>query len=358
MRIRIAQPTMGREEKAALWAVLESGNLAQGEMVRRFEEEFAAFCGTKHAIATSSGTAALHTALLAHGLGPGDEVITSPLTFIASANSVLFTGARPVFVDIDEDSFNIDPGLAEAAITPRTKALLPVHLYGNPCDMEALTAIARRHNLAIIEDACQAHGAAINGQKVGSFGTGCFSFYATKNLTTAEGGMITSNDDQVAERARMLRHHGARQRYYHELLGYNYRMTELQAALGRVQLRRLPEGTEKRIANADYLTGHLRHPEVILPQVRPGFTHVFHLYTVRLPAEKRDGALEKLRAAGIEAGVYYPLTVHQQPLYRQLGYDQALPKAERASREILSLPVHPALTKGELDAIVREMSAL
>jgi dTDP-4-amino-4,6-dideoxygalactose transaminase len=194
--IPIAKPLMGDEEKEAIVAVLESGILAQGPKVEEFERAFATLCGVRHAVATSSGTTALHLALLAHGIGPGDEVITSPFTFISSANSILFVGAKPVFVDIDESSYNIDPSLIEAKITPCTKVLMPVHLFGNPCDMEAIMAIAARHGLVVIEDAAQAHGASINGKKVGSFGTGCFSFYPTKNMTTAEGGMVTSDDDQ------------------------------------------------------------------------------------------------------------------------------------------------------------------
>ena len=263
--IPIAQPLMGEEEKRAVIAVLESGMLAQGPKVEEFEKAFAALWGVRHAVATSSGTTALHVALLAHGVGPGDEVITSPFTFISSANSILFVGARPVFVDIDESSFNIDPSLIEARITPRTRALLPVHLFGNPCDMEAIMAIAARHGLIVIEDAAQAHGASIQGRKVGSFGTGCFSFYPTKNMTTAEGGMVTTDDDQVAEKARLLRSHGMRKRYYHDFLGYNFRMTDLQAALGLAQLAKLEVFNEKRIANARYLTEHLR--DVVITRV-------------------------------------------------------------------------------------------
>ncbi|MBM4431649.1 MAG: DegT/DnrJ/EryC1/StrS family aminotransferase, partial [Chloroflexi bacterium] len=248
--IPIARPVIGEEEKQAVLAVLESGMLAQGQQVRAFEEAFAEYCGVKYAVATSSGTTALHTALLAHGVGPGDEVITTPFTFIASANSILFTGARPVFVDIEEDSYNINPTLIEEKITSRTKAILPVHLYGNPCDLEAIMTIADRHGLIVIEDACQAHGASVHGKKVGSFSTGCFSFYPTKNITTAEGGMITTDDDAVAERARLIRQHGMRKRYYHEVLGYNFRLTDIQAAIGLAQLGKLPEWTAKRIANA------------------------------------------------------------------------------------------------------------
>jgi perosamine synthetase len=354
--IPIAQPLMGEEEKEAVIAVLESGMLAQGPKVEEFEKAFAAMCGVRHAVATSSGTTALHLALLAHGIGPGDEVITSPFTFISSANSILFVGAKPVFVDIDESSFNMDPSLIEARITPRTKALVPVHLFGNPCDMEAIMAIAARHGLMVIEDAAQAHGASINGKKVGSFGTGCFSFYPTKNMTTAEGGMVTSDDDQVAEKVRLLRSHGMKRRYYHDFLGYNFRMTDVQAALGLAQLAKLELFNEKRIANARYLTERLGEV-IIAPQVRDGYRHVFHQYTIRVKGD-RDQMVEQLRERGIGAGIYYPLPVHQQPVYRELGYNERLPIAEAMSREVLSLPVHPALSQADLERIVEVVSQL
>jgi perosamine synthetase len=353
--IPISRPLIGEEEKEAILAVLESGRLAQGPRVEEFEAEFARFCGVRHAVATSSGTTALAAALLAHRIGPGDEVITSPFTFIASANAILFTGAMPVFVDIDEASFNVDPALIEEKVTPRTRALLPVHLYGYPCDMDAIMDLARRHNLVVVEDACQAHGAAIRGRRVGSFGTGCFSFYPSKNMTTAEGGMITTDDDQIAEAARLLRNHGQSQLYHHVALGYNFRMTELQAALGLVQLKRLPEWTQKRRENASFLSERLSN--VVTPQVKEGYEHVFHQYTVRVGRD-RDGALERLSRAGIGARVYYPLPVHQQPFYRELGYHDSLPVAESMSREVLSLPVHPGLAEEDLNEIVSEVSKL
>jgi perosamine synthetase len=354
--IPIAKPLMGEEEKKAIVAVLESGMLAQGPKVEEFERAFAAMCGVRHAVATSSGTTALHLALLAHDIGSGDEVITSPFTFIASANSILFVGAKPIFVDIDERSYNIDPSLVEARITPRTKAIMPVHLFGNPCDMEAIMAIATRHGLLVIEDAAQAHGASINGKKVGSFGTGCFSFYPTKNMTTAEGGMVTSDDDQVAERVRLLRSHGMKRRYYHDFLGYNFRMTDLQAALGLAQLAKLEVFNEKRIANARYLTEHLRDV-IIAPQVKEGYRHVFHQYTIRVKGD-RDKVVEQLGKRGIGTGIYYPLPVHKQPIYQELGYTCRLPVAEAMSREVLALPVHPALARDDLDRIVQAVSEL
>jgi perosamine synthetase len=354
--IPIAQPLMGEEEKEAIIAVLKSGMLAQGPKVEEFERAFAAMCGVRHAVATSSGTTALHLALLAHGIGPGDEVITSPFTFISSANSVLFVGAKPVFVDIDESSYNIDPSLIEARINPRTKALLPVHLFGNPCDMEAIMGLAARHGLVVIEDAAQAHGASINGKKAGSFGTGCFSFYPTKNMTTAEGGMVTTDDDQVAERVRLLRSHGMKRRYYHDLLGYNFRMTDLQAALGLAQLTKLETFNEKRIANARYLTKHLQDV-LITPRVADGYRHVFHQYTIRVKGD-RDQIVEQLKERGIGTGIYYPLPVHKQSIYQELGYTDHLPVAEAMSREVLSLPVHPALNQADLDKIVEAVSQL
>ena len=353
--IAISRPVIGDEEKEAVIAVLQSGQLAQGPRVAEFEQEFAAFCGMKHAVAVSSGTTSLLTALLAHGVGLGDEVITTPFTFVASANSILFTGARPVFVDIDETSYNIDPSLIEERITSRTKAIMPVHLYGNPCDMDTIADLADGHGLVVIEDACQAHGASIRGKKVGSYGTGCFSFYPSKNMTTAEGGMITTANDEIADRARLIRNHGQTEPYHHVAPGYNFRMTELQAALGLVQLKRLPELTQKRIQNAAYLTERLSN--VFTPQVREGFQHVYHQYTVRI-REGRDTALERLTNAGIGVRVYYPVPVHQQPFYQQLGFKLSLPVSERMSREVLSLPVHPHLSQEDLDRIVNEVSKL
>ncbi len=353
--ISLSVPLLGDEEKQAVLEVLNSGQLAQAERVRAFEEAFAAFCGTKHAIATSSGTTALQTAMLAHGVGPGDEVITTPFTFIASANAILFAGARPVFVDIDERTYNINPNCVEAALTPRTKAILAVHLFGHPCDMETIMDIAARHGLIVIEDACQAHGAMVRGRKVGSFGTGCFSFYPTKKITTAEGGMITTDSDEVADRARLIRNHGQRERYYHEIIGYNFRMTEIQAAIGLAQLNKLEQFVARRRANAAYLTQGLKG--VIIPVEAPGCRHVYHQYTIRVPND-RDRLVNHLRERGIATGIYYPLPVHQQPAYQRLGYTDHLPAAETVSQEVLALPVHPALTREELDQIVEGVNSL
>jgi dTDP-4-amino-4,6-dideoxygalactose transaminase len=334
--------------------VLDSGQLAQGETVRRFEEAFAAWLGVREAVAVNSGTAALMLALQAHGLGPGDEVITSPFSFISSANAALYLGARPVFADVRADDFNIDPAEVEAKVTPRTKALMPVHLYGQPARMDELTEIAQRHSLILVEDAAQAHGAETGGRRAGTFGSGCFSFYPTKNMTTGEGGMVSTDDAGLAARLRKLRDQGQTERYHHDLLAYNWRMTEIEAALGLVQLSRLEERNEERRANAAYLSQHLRG--VITPVERPDCRHVYHQYTVRAPG-RRDALRDHLSERGVGSQVYYPLPIHKQKLYLELGYKDDLPVAERLCEEVLSLPVHPSLTGEELERIVEAVNS-
>ena len=354
--IPISKPYIDGEEKAAVMAVLDSGMLAQGPRVAELEQRFANLCGADHAIATSSGTTALHLAVLAHDIGPGDEVITTPFTFIASPNSILFAGAKPVFVDVEADTFNIDPNKIEEAITPQTKAIMPVHLYGYMCDMDALQNIARRHNLAIIEDAAQAVGAAFNGRKAGSIGTGAFSLYATKNVMSGEGGMITTNDDGVAERCRLLRSHGMKQRYHYEMLGYNFRLSDLHAAIGLVQMDRLPEFTRKRQENAAYLSQRLE--SVCVPSVKDGYEHVWHQYTVRWQQGSRDEAVARLREAGVSTGVFYPVPAHQHDYIRDVVGDLTLPVVEQIAQEVFSLPVHPQLSQDDLATIVAEVNKL
>ncbi|WP_129674423.1 DegT/DnrJ/EryC1/StrS aminotransferase family protein [Candidatus Chloroploca sp. Khr17] len=355
--IPISRPLLGPEEEAAVLAVLRSGKLAQGEEVERLEQGFAELCGVRHAVAVTSGTTALFLALLAHEIGPDDEVITTPFSFVATANSILMTGARPVFVDIDEDCFNLNVRQIEAAITPRTRAIMPVHLYGHPAEMDAIMVIARRNGLAVIEDAAQAVGARYRGRPTGNFSTACFSLYATKNITSGEGGMITTDDDAIAEKLRLLRNHGSRVRYYHECLGYNCRMTDLHAAIGRVQLGKCEAFNAQRIANAQVLNQMIAHPQVIKPQVRPGIHHVFHQYTVRILGD-RDAAAQQLAAAGVGTAIFYPLTIPNQPVYRELGYQATTPVADRVSSEILALPVHPGLTPDEVHQIARAVNAL
>jgi dTDP-4-amino-4,6-dideoxygalactose transaminase len=355
--IPVSKPYIGEAEKQAVMEVLDSGMLAQGPRTAKFEERFAQVCGVKHAIATTSGTTALHIALLANDVGEGDEVITTPFTFIASANSILFTGAKPVFVDIDEDTFNLNPALIEQAITPRTKAIMPVHLYGYVCDMGAIQAIAEKRNLRIIEDACQAVGATYQGKAAGSFGTGCFSLYATKNIMSGEGGMITTNDDTLAEKCRLLRNHGMKRRYYHEMLGFNFRMTDLCAAIGLTQLDRLGGFTAKRHANAHYLNSKIE--SVITPKVKDGYGHVWHQYTIRVDGNRdRDAAVKQLNDAGIGTGVFYPVPAHRQEYMREIVGDVALPVAEKLAQQVISLPVHPQLSRADLDSIVAAVNKI
>ncbi|MFW6057013.1 MAG: DegT/DnrJ/EryC1/StrS family aminotransferase [Chloroflexota bacterium] len=361
--IPVAKPDIREEDIAAVASVLRSGHLAQGSITAEFEQRFAQYVGVRHAVAVSSGTAALHLALLARGIGPGDEVITTPFTFTATANAILFTGAKPVFVDIDSFTFNMDANLIEDAITSRTRALLPVHLYGQPCDMEAIPDIAERNGLAVIEDACQAHGAEWDGRRVGSFGTGCFSFYPTKNMTTGEGGIVTTNDAGIAEHVRVLRSHGQTGRYLSARLGFNYRMTDIGAALGLCQLERLEEYTGARIRNARLLTeGLARVPGLLTPQGTLRARHVFHQYTVRvIPGfpVSREKLQIHLASRGVGSAVHYPRPLHKQPYYSIPGYERLrLPIAEQTAGEVLSIPVHPGLSRSDVRHIVATLSRL
>jgi perosamine synthetase len=354
--IRLAQPQIGEAEREAVLAVLASGRLANGPVTRDLETTFARDVShTREAVAVSSGTAALHLALLAHDVGPGDEVITTPFSFQATANMILATGARPVFVDVGEDG-NVDAPKVEAAITPQTKALLPVHLYGRMCDMAALCAIASRHGLALIEDAAQAHGAEQSGRRAGSFGTGCFSLYATKNVTAGEGGIVATDDATLAQRLRRIRSHGEDERYESVELGYNDRIPEMSAALALAQLSRLEEFTRARRRNAEKLSAGLRGVE---PPPMPSHPeeHVWHQYTVRV-AQDRDALRAHLREEGIETAIYYPKTLPAQKLYRDLGYDDAsFPVARCLADEVLSLPVHPGLSETDLQRIIDAVNA-
>lgn len=354
--IPVAKPQITQADLDAVRDSLASGLLAQGEQVAAFERRFAEMCGVREAIAVSTGTAALHIALRAHGVGPGDEVITTPFSFAATANTILLAGGRPVFVDIDPVTFNIDPDAIERAITPRTKAVMPVHLYGNPANLDRIMALTKAHNLALIEDACQAHLALYHGKPVGGFGTGAFSFYATKNVTTGEGGMITTDDPEIAARSRLYRSHGQRERYVHVALGDNLRMTDFQGALGLSQLERLAALNEQRRKNAAYLTSRLKDA-VTTPTVTEGAQHVFHQYTIRTRGD-RDQWQATLKERGIGTGVHYPIPIHKQPFFVESGYDASIPVAEQAAREVLSLPVHPALSEADLERVADEVLAL
>ena len=353
--IKLAHPIIEEDEKRAVIAALESGQLAQGPRVAAFEQAFAAYVGTKHAVAVANGTAALHLALLSHSIGAGDEVIVPAFSFAASANTVLLAGARPVFVDVRDDDFNIDVTAIEAAITPRTRAIIAVHLYGQMCDIDAVAAICKRRGIVLIEDAAQAVGASVGAIRAGSTGTGCFSFYATKNLTTGEGGMITTNDGAIAARARVLRSQGEPTRYVTEELGYNYRLTEIAAALGHAQLPKLDARNDVRRANAARLNELLaRNEKIVTPRELQGRRHVWHQYTIRVKAgrDARDRLQASLRERGIESATFYPTPIHKQPLYQRLGYaDAEMPVAVRLAGEVLSLPVHPALSAADVAAI-------
>ncbi len=357
--IPLARPTLSPEERAEALALigasLESGKLAEGAIVAEFEQRFAEFIGVPHAVATSSGTNAIQLTLLGLGIGSGDEVITVPFTFFASASAVLHAGARPVFVDIRERDFTMDPDEVEARITPRTRAIMPVSLYGHPASLPDLQEIADRHGIHLVEDSCQAHGASIAGRPCGGWGSaGCFSLYATKNLTTAEGGVVTTSDAQLADHIRRLRSHGARVRYHHEEVGYNARMTDIHAAIGLVQLPRLAERNRRRQEIAARYDRELRG--VRTPRVGAGATHVYHLYTLRVP--QRDRFMELLRERGVDSGVYYPLPLHRQPALAELvDADRSYPVTDQLTDEVLSIPVHPAVTDEEVTTVIEAVNA-
>ena len=354
IKVPIAKPIIGEEEIENVVEVLKSGMIAQGPKVMEFEEKFANWIGAKYGIATNSGTSALHVALLACGIGEGDEVITTPFTFIASGNAIVYTGATPVFADIDLDTYTIDPDSIEDLITDKTKAILPVQLYGQAADMDKIREIAEKHDLKIIEDAAQAHGAEYNGEKVGTFGDmACFSFYPTKNMTTSEGGMITTNDEELAKKAQMFRAHGASERYHHDEIGYNFRMTDIAAAIGLAQLNVIDEFNNKRISNANYLNEQLKDVEgIVTPKSPDNYKHVYHQYTILVEKGNRDDWVEFLTNKGIGTGIHYPIPLYNQPIYKKLGIEGDCPLAEKAADNVISLPVHPSLTKEDLDLVV------
>ncbi|MDQ2625172.1 MAG: DegT/DnrJ/EryC1/StrS family aminotransferase [Actinomycetota bacterium] len=350
-----AKPIVGDEERAAVDAVLRSGMIAQGPEVAAFEKEFAdALVGGRTTVAVNSGTSGLHLGLLAAGIGTGDEVIVPSFTFAATANSVALTGATPVFADIDPETFCLDPGAVAAAVTERTRAIMPVHLYGHPADMHALRGIADAHGLDVFEDAAQAHGASLDSRPVGTFGRfAMFSLYPTKNMTSGEGGMVSSDDD-VAHRVRLLRNQGMERQYANELVGFNARMTDIHAAIGRVQLGKLPAWTAQRQANAAFLDAHLEG--VVTPPVRPGAVHVYHQYTIRLAGAtgpERDAVVAALKSEHqVGSGVYYPIPNHRLASLEHFAPGLELPETERAAAEVVSLPVHPSLSPADLERIV------
>jgi dTDP-4-amino-4,6-dideoxygalactose transaminase len=353
--IPAARPIIGPEERAAVDAVMASGMLAQGQEVADFESEFAqTLLDGRSTVAVNSGTAGLHLGLLAAGVGPGDEVVVPSFTFAATANSVALTGATPVFADIEPDHFCLAADAVRAVVTDRTVGVMPVHLYGHPADMTALGALCDELGLTLFEDAAQAHGASWQGRRVGTFGTfAMFSLYPTKNMTSGEGGMVATGQDDVARRLRLLRNQGMERQYENEIVGFNARMTNLHAAIGRVQLRKLAGWTSRRQANAAFFDANLTG--VVTPPVADGATHVYHQYTVRV-GEDRDGFVAALREEyGVGSGVYYPIPNHRLPSF---GLELDLPQTERAAAEVVSLPVHPSIDDEDRDRIVTAVNTL
>lgn len=354
--IPIARPDIGPEEIAAVTEVLQSGMLAQGRVVAELETAWAEFVGVRHAVAMANGTLGLMSLFSGIGLEPGDEVITVAHTFAATANAILSTGATPVFIDIEPDTYLIDAKRIEKAITPRTRAICPVHLFGLVADMDMIRAIADRHGLAVVEDACQAHGATFRGRMAGSFGHGAFSLYATKNMTTAEGGFVTTNDDKLADWLRVYRNQGMRSRYQFEMLGYNFRMTDLAASIGLAQFAKLPRNTARRQAIAARYDEAFGELPIGLPITPDGRTHVFHQYTVDV-GEARDAIVADLRAAGVGADIYYPVPVHRQAYIMERGLHADLPVTDAAAARTLALPMFPGLTDAEQGHVIDAMRA-
>jgi len=357
--IPVNMPLIGEEEIKAVTKVLKSriltGRLGSGPMVKKFEENFAMFVKAKHAVAVNSGTAALHIALWAAGIKTDDEVIVPSFTFISSVEAIALTGAKPVFVDINPQTFNIDPEKIKAAITEKTKAIMPVDMYGLLAEMDTIKRIAEKHNLTVIEDAAQAHGAVYKGKPPGYFADmACWSFYASKNMTTGEGGMVTTNNDEYAEKLRLIRSHGEKEEYKASMLGHNYRMPEIEAAIGVTQLRKLPTFLKKRRKNAKLLTQKLSETKQLTLPVEPeGYKHSWYLYTVRLrngDAENRDRIVNELRKKRVGAAVYYPTPIHLMPYYRKYG-EHDLPETEKAAQQVFSLPIHPGVTEREINYI-------
>ncbi len=354
--ISIAKPLMGTEEKQAVLDVLDSGMIACGSVVSEFEKEFAEYLGIENCIATTSGTTALEVALRALGIGKGDTVVTTPFSFIASTNSIVYTGATPVFADIDEKTFLIDPAEIERTLTehPEAKALLIVHLFGLSCDMDAIMEIVKKHHLLLIEDCAQAHGAEWKGKKVGTFGdAGCFSFYPTKNMTTSEGGAVVTHDPETARRCRLLINHGMEIRYHHDEIGYNYRMTNICGAIGRCQLKKLNGFNATRREHAAYLSSHISNPLVTVPFEPENAHHVYHQYTVKVSEGQRDAFVKHLQENGIGYGIFYPLSIPEQKCYADRGFKTEWAVTDAVKQQVVSLPVHPALTEADLSEVVR-----
>lgn len=349
--LRIQHNALEPNISAAIREVIDSSAFSGGFFVNRFEEEFAAYCGATYAVGVGSGTEALWLALIALGVGPGDEVITVPNTFIATAEAITYCGATPVFVDVDEETYTLNPSLLEPAITSKTKAIIPVHLFGQTADMDVILQIAERHQIPVVEDACQAHGAEYRGRKAGTMGAaGCFSFYPGKNLgAMGEAGAVVTNDRRLKERLEVLRDHGQVKKYHHIVVGWNARMDGIQAAVLRAKLTHLDDTNAARRRHAESYRSLLGNEgEIILPREAPGRKHVYHLFTVRTP--RRDTLLELLAAEGISCGIHYPVPIHLQEAYGDRGMPRGrFPVAERCAEEMLSLPMFPELTEAQIE---------
>jgi len=357
LNLRAPHDALRNEINAAIQEVIDSNAFAGGPFVAKFEEDFAKFCDAKYSIGVGNGTDALWFILLALGVGPGDEVITTPSTFMATAEAISYCGAKPVFVDIEETTYNLDPALIEKAITKKTKAIMPVHLFGQCADMDPIMEVAGKHGLPVVEDACQAHGAEYKGRKAGSLGVAAaFSFYPGKNLgAMGEAGGITTNDAKLRDTMMTLRDHGQAKKYHHSMIGWNGRMDGIQGAVLRIKLRHLAKGNEQRRKNAEHyheLLGHL--PGLVLPKAAKDRKHVYHVYAVRV--NDRDAKLKQLGERGISCGIHYPIPVHLQEAYRFLGYGRgSFPVAERCAEEFLSLPMFPELSEEQIQAVVKEV---
>jgi len=352
MRIPLAKPFVCEEHIEAIKKVMHSGRFISGEETRAFEDEFARAIGTKYAVATSSGTAALHLAVLACEIGEGDEVITASHTFIATVESIWHVGAKPRLAEVDESYYTIDPESVEKLISKKTRAIIPVHIYGHPADMDALVELAERNNLTIIEDAAQAHGSQYKERLVGTLGdVACFSFFPSKNLTVCgDGGILVTNDEDISQKAKMLRDHGRKDRYSSAMLGYNYRLSEIASAIGRVSLRHLADwNTKRREIARSYTEALSNESDIMTPQEATWAHHVYHVYAIRSP--NRQSLREWLMNNGIETGLHYPIPCHAQPIYRDLEGDVTLPRTERICREVLSLPIHPEMTDADVEYV-------
>lgn len=358
--INISKPEIGSDEIGAVTKVLKSGMIVQGPITAQLEEKFAKYCGRKYAVAFNSGTAAIHAGLYALGIAEGDEVITTPFTFVATANPILMQRAKVVFADISEEDFNIDPLEVKKKINKKTKAIIPVDLYGQIYNVRAIKKLARQRKLKILEDACQAVGAGYNGEKAGNFGDiGAFSLYATKNIISGEGGLITTNSLELAKKCKMFRHHGQSdgRKYQYLDLGYNYRLTDIAASIAFVQLKKVDKFSRQRIKNAKALSKGLEDTKgLILPKIKVGFKHVFHQYTIRVTAEyglSRDELLESLKSKGVNCGIYYPKPLHLHRHFAKQGYKAGdFPVAEKMANQVLSLPVHPGVVDEEIKKII------